>query len=137
MAITYKVYKCRNPKHPDTPYFKATAVKTNNYDFTDLAEDIADGTTVTKADCMAVFTAMKPKIKKALLAGRRVVLSELGSFHISLQGKSYNADTMQDEEFKPAEYIKGSRIVFRPEVVLNRELKREMTLKRVSSEALA
>ena len=66
-----------------------------------------------------------------------MVLSELGSFHISLQGKSYNAETMQDEEFKPADYIKGSRIVFRPEVVLNRELKREMTLKRVSSEALA
>ena len=137
MAITYKVCKCRNPKAPDTPYFKATAVKTSNYDFNDLAEDIADGTTVTKADCMAVFTAMKPKIKKALLAGRRVVLSELGSFHISLQGKSYNAETMQDEEFKPAEYIKGSRIVFRPEVVLNRELKREMTLKRISSEAMA
>ena len=137
MAITYKVCKCRNPKAPDTPYFKATAVKTSNYDFNDLAEDIADGTTVTKADCMAVFTAMKPKIKKELLAGRRVVLSELGSFHISLQGKSYNAETMQDEEFKPAEYIKGSRIVFRPEAVLNRELKREMTLKRISSEAMA
>ena len=58
MAITYKVCKCRNPKAPDTPYFKATAVKTSDYDFNDLAEDIADGTTVTKADCMAVFTAM-------------------------------------------------------------------------------
>ena len=138
MAITYKVCKCRNPKFPETPYFKATAVKAaSDYDFNALAEDIADGTTVTKADCMAVFTAMKPKIKKALLAGRRVVLSELGSFHISLQGKSYNAETMQDEDFKPSEYIKGSRIVFRPEVVLNRELKREMTLKRISSEALA
>ena len=137
MAITYKVCKCRNPKFPDTPYFKGTAVKTSDYDFNDLAEDIADGTTVTKADCMAVFTAMKPKIKKALLAGRRVVLSELGSFHISLQGKSYSAETMQDEEFKPSEYIKGSRIVFRPEAVLNRELKREMTLKRISSDVMA
>ena len=27
MAITYKVCKCRNPKFPETPYFKATAVK--------------------------------------------------------------------------------------------------------------
>ena len=137
MAINYKVCKCRNPKFPETPYFKGTAVKTSDYDFNDLAEDIADGTTVTKADCMAVFTAMKPKIKKALLAGRRVVLSELGSFHISLQGKSYSAETMQDEEFKPSDYIKGSRIVFRPEAVLNRELKREMTLKRISSDVMA
>ena len=85
MPITYKVVKCRNPKYPEMNYFKGTAVKTGDYDFNDLAEDIAESTTVTKADCLAVLAAIKPKIKKALLAGQRVVLSELGSFVISLQ----------------------------------------------------
>ena len=137
MAITYKVCKCRNPKFPETPYFKATAVKAaSDYDFNALAEDIADGTTVTKADCMAVFTAMKPKIKKALLAGRRVVLTDLGSFHISLQGKSYNAETMNDEDFRPAGYIKSHRILFRAEPALKKEIARDLSLKRISSDVM-
>ena len=114
MPITYKVVKCRNPKYPEVNYFKGTAVKTGDYDFNDLAEDIAESTTVTKADCLAVLAAIKPKIKKALLAGQRVVLSELGSFVISLQGKSYKAE--------PA---------------LKKEIARDISLKRISSDALA
>ena len=137
MALTYKVVKCRNPKYPEVDYFKGTAVKTSDYDFNDLAEDIAESTTVTKADCMAVLAAMKPKIKKALLAGQRVVLSELGSFVISLQGKSYNADTMQDEDFSPSSYIKSHRIIFRPEVALKKEIAKDFSLKRISSDAMA
>ena len=137
MPITYKVAKCRNPKYPEMAYFKGTAVKTGDYDFNDLAEDIAESTTVTKADCMAVLAAMKPKIKKALLAGRRVVLSELGSFVISLQGKSYKADVMQDEEFRPSDYIKSHRILFRAEAALKKEIARDISLKRISSDAMA
>ena len=137
MPITYKVVKCRNPKYPEVNYFKGTAVKTGDYDFNDLAEDIAESTTVTKADCLAVLAAIKPKIKKALLAGQRVVLSELGSFVISLQGKSYNADTMADEEFSPSSYIKGHKIVFRPDPQLKSEVRKEIKLKRISSEWMA
>ena len=136
MPITYKVVKCRNPKYPEVNYFKGTAVKTGDYDFNDLAEDIAESTTVTKADCLAVLAAIKPKIKKALLAGQRVVLSELGSFVISLQGKSYNAETMADEEFVPSSYIKGHKIVFRPDAALKKEVARDFKLQRISSEAM-
>ena len=88
MSITYKVCKCRNPKNPDADFFKGTSVNTGTYDFDDLAdglaEDIAESTTVTKADAMAVLGAIRPKIKKALLNGQRVVLTDLGSFHISI-----------------------------------------------------
>ena len=85
---------------------------------------------VTKADCLAVLAAIKPKIKKALLAGQRVVLSELGSFVISLQGKSYNAETMADEDFRPSGYIKGHRILFRAEPALKKEIARVKTILR-------
>lgn len=136
MPITYRVSKCKNPKYPEVNYYKGTAVKTGDYDFNDLAEDIAESTTVTKADCLAVLAAMRPKIKKALLNGQRVVLDELGSFVISLQGKCYNAETMQDEDFLPSDYIKSHRIVFRPEAKLKKEIALGLTLKRVSSEVM-
>ena len=137
MAITYKVAKCRNPKNPDADYFKGTAVKTGDYDFEELTEDIALATTVTKGDIMAVLASIKPFITKALLASRRVVLNDLGAFTIGLQGKCYNRETMEDEEFRPSEYIRGHRILFRPEVKLKKDVAAGIQLKRISSEVLA
>ena len=136
MAITYKVCKCRNPKNPDVDYYKGTAVKTGDYDFAELAEDIAESTTVTKADAMAVLSAIRPKVKKALLNGQRVVLNELGSFHISLQGKCYNAERMAVEDFSPSAMIKGHRVIFRPEATLKKEIALGIQLKRISSDVM-
>ena len=137
MPISYKVCKCRNPKNPDVDHYKGTAVKSSDYDFEDLADDLALATTVTKADALAVLASIKPFITKALLAGRRVVLNDLGSFHVSLQGKCYTAEEMADELFKPSEYIKGHRIVFRPEVKLKKEVAKNVKLQRISSDVLA
>ena len=138
MAINYKVTRCRNPKGDEsTDYFKGTAVKTSDYMFDDLVEDIALATTVTKGDAMAVLASIKPFVTKALLAGRRVVLQDLGSFHVSLQGKCYTAQKMQGEDFSPAAMIKGHRVVFRPEVKLKKDIAKGIQLKRISSEAMA
>ena len=141
MSITYKVCKCRNPKNPDADFFKGTSVNTGTYDFDDLAdglaEDIAESTTVTKADAMAVLGAIRPKIKKELLNGQRVVLTDLGSFHISIQGKCYPAEVMAQKEFSPSSMVKGHRIVFRPEAKLKKEIAKDFSLKRISSEAMA
>ena len=132
MPITYKVTKCRNPKYPDDNYYTGRAVKTGDYSF----EDIAEITTVTKADAMAVLAAMRSKIKKALLAGQLVVLNDLGAFVIGIRGKSYNAATLADEEFLPASYIKGWSLRFQPEVRLKKEIAKDFKLKRISSDAM-
>ena len=136
MAITYKISKCRNPKYPNENYFTGRAVKTGDYSFEDLAEDISESTTVTKADAMAVLAAIKPKIKKALVSGMRVVLNDLGAFVIGIRGKSYNEATLADEEFLPSTYIKGWTLRFQPEVNLKKEIAKEFKLKRISSEAM-
>ena len=136
MAIIYKVCKCRNPKNPDVDFFKGTSVKNGDYTFDDLVDDISLATTVTKGDAMAVLASIKPFITKALLASRRVVLNDLGSFHIGIQGKCYTRETMADEEFRPSEYIKGHRIIFRPEVKLKKTIADGFSLKRLSSDAL-
>ena len=136
MAIVYAVTKCKNPKYPDTDYLSCKARNTGTYDFDDLAEDIAESTTVTKADAMAVLASIKPFITKALLSGQVVVLSDLGRFQVTLQGKCYTSETMNAEGFTPASMIKGHRITFRPDVQLKRDVAGSLSLKRLSSEAM-
>ena len=136
MPITYKVAKCRNPRNPDAEYYKGTAVKTGDYSFDDLAEDIALATTCTKGDILAVLASIKPFITKALLNGNRVVLNDLGAFHISVQGKCYPREVMAQEEFSPSSMIKSHRVVFRPEVKLKKDIAKGFKLQRISSEAM-
>ncbi len=136
MSIAYKVVKCRNPKNPDVDYFHGVAVKNSNYDFDDLAEDIALATTCTKGDIMAVLASIKPFITKALLAGRRVVLNDLGAFVMGVRGKCYDQNRMKTEDFSPSAMIKGWTLKFQPEVKLKKSLREGFGLKRVSSEIL-
>jgi len=135
--INYKVSKCKNPKGVEgTTYYSGKAVKTGEYTFEDLANDINNSTTVTKADAMAVLASIKPFITKALLSGQVVVLSDLGRFQVTLQGKCYTSETMNAEGFTPASMIKGHRITFRPDVQLKRDVAGSLSLKRLSSEAM-
>ena len=137
MAITYQVKKVKNPKGIEgANYYAARAVKTSDYTFDELAEDINNSTTVTQADAFAVLKSMKKYIKQALLAGRRVVLSDLGAFKVALTSKCYPEETMESDEFQPSAFIKGIRVGFRPEAKLLKELRAEHSLKRISSEAM-
>ena len=136
--INYKVSKCKNPNgEEDINYYSARAVKTGEYTFEDLAEDINNSTTVTQTDCTAVLRAMKSHITKALLSGQVVVLQDLGRLQVTLQSKCYTADAIRAEGFSPAAQIKGHRIIFRPEAKLKKEVKAGIALKRISSEAMA
>ena len=138
MAINYAVMKTRNPKGIEgTDYFHGRAVKTSDYDFEDLAGDVQMSTTMTEADVLGVLRAMKGYIVKALLAGRVVVLNDIGRFQIGIKGKCYSRDAMNADDFSPAAKITGHRIVFRPEAKLKSAIAGGLTLKRVASEALA
>ena len=134
--ITYAVKKTRNPKYPEMDYFHGQAIKTGELTMEKLAKRINNSTTVTQSDCYAVLKSMKDHIIEALTEGQVVVLDDLGRFQVSLQGKCYNAETMADEEFSPSSYIKGHRIVFRPEPKLKKAVALDFALKRISSEAM-
>jgi predicted histone-like DNA-binding protein len=137
MPITYAVKKVRNPKNPDVDYFHGAAIKTGELTMEKLAKRINNSTTVTQSDCYAVLKSMKDHIIEALTEGQVVVLDDLGRFQITLQGKCYNADTMAEETFSPSSYIRGHRIVFRPEATLKKDIKKDFSLKRISSDAMA
>ena len=139
MAITYAVRKTKNPSKnavEGTEYFHGRVVKTSDYTFEDLASDINDSTTVTRADAMAVLGSIKPFVTRALLAGQAVVLQNLGRLQIGLRGKCYSRDAMSSSDFSPSAMIKGHKVVFRPEVKLKADIARGFSLKRISSEAM-
>ena len=138
MPVTYAIKKVKNPNGQDgVDYFHGRVIKTGDYSFEDLVEDINNSTTVTQADALAVLRSMKSFITKALLAGKRVVLNDLGSLQIGLRGKCYPAAAMQSEGFMPSAMIKGHNFRFRPEVKLKKDVAANLSIKRISSEAMA
>ena len=137
MPITYAVKKVRNPRNPDVDYFHGQAIKTGELSMEKLAKRINNSTTITQADCYAVLKSMKDHIIEALTEGQVVVLDDLGRFQVTLQGKCYTSEEMGDEEFKPSEFIKSHKIVFRPDAALKKEVKKDFKLQRISSEAMA
>lgn len=138
MAINYAIRKVKNPNGVEgVNYYHACALKTSEYGFEDMLADINNSTTVTEADAMAVLRSMKSYITKALLAGQVVVLQDIGRFQVTLQGKCYTAEDLADKEFSPLSKIKGHKIVFRPKAKLKQAVASGITLKRVSTEAMA
>ena len=137
MPITYAVKKVKNPKYPEMDYFHGQAIKTGELTMEKLARRINNSTTVTQSDCYAVLKSMQEHIVEALTEGQVVVLDDLGRFQVTLQGKCYNAETMQDEEFSPSSYIRSHKIVFRPDATLKKEVAKDFKLKRISSDAMA
>ena len=138
MPITYQVIKCVNPKGAeDVDYATNHAVKTGDYDFKSLTEDIQFATTATKADIVAVLTAAKEFIKTHLLQGQRIVLSEIGALQANISSKCFAQSVISLDAFDPSSYIKKVNIRFRPEADLLKYVRMNRQLKRVPSELLA
>ena len=138
MPITYAVKKVKNPKGAEgTNYFHGQAIKTGELTMDKLARRINNSTTVTQTDCRAVLLSMKDHIIEALTEGQVVVLDDLGRFQITLQGKCYPKEVINAEDFSPSAMIKSHKIVFRPDAALKKEVARDFSLKRISSEAMA
>ena len=137
MALKYRIAKSKNPSKnavEGTTYYANKAVKTNDYTFDELAKDINDSTTITEADAYAVLKSMKKYITKALLAGRRVVLADLGALKLSLRSRCFSQDTMAASDFAPSAMIKGIAVNFRPESKLITELRANVQYERIVEE---
>ena len=138
MPITYAIKKVKNPNGIEgTNYFHGQAIKTGELTLEKLAKRINNSTTVTQTDCRAVLLSMKEHIAEALTEGQVVVLDDLGRFQVTLQGKCYPTEALTDKEFSPSAMIKGPKIVFRPEATLKKDIKKDFSLKRISSDAMA
>lgn len=138
MPVTYQIVGCANPRGAEgVDYACNRAVKSGDYDFKSLAEDIQFATTVTKADIVAVLTAAKEFIKTHLLQGQRIVLEELGALQVNLKSKTFAQSVIASQSFDPVSYIRGTGIRFRADAELLKYVRTNRQLKRVPSELLA
>ena len=134
MPITYQIVGCINPKGAEgVEYATNRAVKTGDYDFKQLADDIQFATTATKADIVAVLTAAKEFIKTHLLQGQRIVLSEIGALQANLNSKCFAQSVIPSDSFDPSSFIKGVGIRFRADADLLKYVRTNRSLKRVPS----
>lgn len=134
MPITYKVLKCKNPRGASgTLYAADRAVKTGDYTFDELTNDIQVSTTVTKADVVAVLTAAQEFIRRGLLSGQRVVMDRLGAFQVQLRGQCFAQSQISSSDFDPASYIKTVYVRFRPDANLIKHIRSDYRVRRLSS----
>jgi len=134
MPITYQIVGCTNPRGAEgVDYATNRAVKTGDYDFKQLADDIQFATTATKADIVAVLTAAKEFIKTHLLQGQRIVLSEIGALQANLNSKCFAQSVIPSDSFDPSSFIRGVGIRFRADADLLKYVRTNRSLKRVPS----
>lgn len=130
-SVTYSVVERIDPREPDTAgKYYATAQARGVMGIREMAERIQQACTVTRADTMAVLTALEDVASDGLRGGEIVRLGELGSLQISLSGKG--ADTA--EEYTDS-LITKARILFRPGTTLKNTIA-GLSFQRVSAKTV-
>ena len=107
------------------PKYYAVSRSAGTLDFESLCQTIADRGTVIKGDAMAVIDGLLFVMCQGLREGKIIDLGEFGRFQMSLHSEG----TLTRDEFTNAK-ITGSRIIFRPGLILKDMVK---TLKYVST----
>lgn len=107
-AVTYSVVERKDPQNPEVQgKFYAQAQARGEAGIREISQRIQQECTVTRADVMAVLTALEDVVADALANGEIVRLGELGSLRISLSGKGSESK----EEYHHG-LIEKSRILF-------------------------
>ena len=119
MSVKYRIIPRRNPGKPEQePLFYAQVVNKGEVSVRELANEIANISTVSVVDTMAVIKAFIQALPQHLTKGEIIRLGDLGSYAIGILSKG----AASQEEFSPR-LIKGVKIYFRP----GRELKKALS----------
>lgn len=114
-TVTYSVVGRVNPADRESGEVKyyAQSQARGEMGIREIAERIHQMCTVTRADVMAVLTALEDIVSEGLQGGEIVRLGELGSLQLSLSGSG--SDT---EETYTDALIDKVRVLFRPGTVM-------------------
>lgn len=120
MSVSYKVIQRGEPGVVGGGVLKyyATVVPGPTLSLEELAQDVADNTTVSETDAYAVLKALEKQIPKQLSRGFKVQLGDFGNFRLSI---SSNGSDMEEDITESS--IKKARIIFYPGRYIKNALK--------------
>lgn len=130
MSIYYKPIPRKNPVDRSVKYYPVP-VRLGEVTLDQLAEEMADESTVTRHDVKAVLSSLQQHIIRHLQSGRSVRLGDLGSFHVTFtsKGQAQAADVT-------ASCVRSVRVQFRKGRVMTSEFaltNKNMSLKNAAS----
>lgn len=109
-SVTYSVVERKNPSTPGNPgKFYAQVQVRGEMGIREIAERIQRECTLTRADTIAVLTALEDVVSEGLQGGEIVRLGDLGSLQVSVSGQGVE----KEEEYNDG-LIERKRILFRP-----------------------
>ena len=110
MPVLYSVVARKNPSNAEAPAkYYAQAKSSGSVSMRQIAKQIAEISTVSTVDTMAVLEAFLQVIPNHIANGNIIRLGEFGSFSLTL--KSEGSDTA---ESVTAANVKGTTLHFRP-----------------------
>ena len=119
MSVCYNVIAKLNPqKRKDPPKYYAVAQSSGEINFRQMAKEIAEITTVSTPDAIAVLESLVMIIPRHIEKGEIVRLGELGSLRITL-----NSEPSEKEEEVNASNIKKANYRFTAGPELQQTLK--------------
>lgn len=112
MSLFYRKYKNNNKKNRGYGKWYGRAVHVDTVGIEEIARVMQESCTVKHADVLAVLSELGPTMKALLQDSHRVQIPYLGCFKacISTSGEG------DPEKFSILQNLKGTHIVFQPEV---------------------
>lgn len=127
MSIKYKVVGCSNPKGAEgVDYACNRAYSEQSLTPVQIVLAIERDTTCTRADIVAVVSAMGMHLREHLLAGQMCDLkdgvTDLGIIEANVKSKCFAQSVIPTDAFDPGTYIKGVGIRWRQSPKLKRAI---------------
>jgi predicted histone-like DNA-binding protein len=119
MAVKYSVIQRIKPGDPSAPRkFYAIAKSSGEVTLRELADQIAQISTVSSIDTLAVLESLIEVMPAQLRDGKIVKLGDFGTFRLTL-----SSDGVETEEAFTKANIKKVKLNFRPGKIISKELK--------------
>ena len=133
MAINYEFYESPNPRKDGKRTFHARVVGFNKVSTDQLAQEIQEESSLTKADVMAVLVALADKLARHLGEGNKVFLEDIGYFQVNLKcGRE-----VADEEGMKRAGVAFKSVSFRADTELKKKMRvTKMQRSRISRHSL-
>ena len=119
MPVNYSIIQRIKPGDASAPRkFYAIAKTTGEAELRELANDVAEISTVSSIDTLAVLEGLITVLPRKLLDGEIVRLGEFGDFRLNISSEGVEAEA----DFSTAN-IKGVKLNFRPGKLIKTALK--------------